>query len=183
MKDMRDILAAHAVRYPLWGVEDLYKLIHQSAMGSEHAVKDEGVVKDWLIRELEEMGPGPQEYLLDPIAPEGMILRVHLRPYARQGSDHRLLADAFIRTAREFQGSQKLIEDYKHNAVELARDDKLQIDHKEIIGFFEEMKLANYPAIHHSSAFSKHYRPAYRVVAKCFLPPEILDTDLASPRG
>jgi hypothetical protein len=175
MKDMRDILAAHAVRYPLWGVEDLYKLIHQSAMGSEHAVKDESKVEDWLVRELGEMGPGPEESLLDPISPDGLILRIHLRPFARHGFDHRLLADAFIRTASEFQGSRKLIEDYKQNAVELTRDDKLQIDHKEIIGFFEEMKVANYPAVQHSSAFSKHYRPAYRVVAKHYLPQKILD--------
>jgi hypothetical protein len=175
MEDMHNILAAHATRYPLWGVEDLYKLIHQSGMGSEHALKDESKVADWLLRELEEMGPGPEEPLLDPISPDGLILRVHLRPFARHGFDHSLLADAFIQTAREYQGSQKLIEDYKHNAVELARDDKLHIDRKEIIGFFEEMKAADYPAVHHSSAFSKHYRPAYRVVAIHYLPQKILD--------
>jgi hypothetical protein len=174
MKDMRDILAAHAERYPLWSVEDLYKLIHQSAMGSEHAIKEGVDVAGWLVRELEGMGPGPEEPLLDPISPDGSILRVHLLPFARHGFDHGLLVNAFIRTAREFQGSQKLIEDYKGNAIELARHGKLQIDRKEITGFFEEMKSANYPAIHHSSVFSKHYRPAYRVVARLYLPQEIL---------
>lgn len=173
MKDMRDILADHAVRYPLWCVEDLYKLIHQSAMGSEHAVKEEGKVRVWLLREFEEMGPGPEEPLLDPISPDGSILRVHLRPFVRHGFDHRLLINAFIQTAREFQGSQKRIEDYKENAVELARDGNMQIDPKEIIGFFGEMKAADYPAIHHSLGFSKHYQPAYRVVANRYLPQEI----------
>jgi hypothetical protein len=174
MKDIRDILTAHTARYPLWCVEDLYKLIHQSAKGSEHAVKDETVVEDWLVRELAEMGPGPEEPLLDPIAPDSAIFRIHLRPFSKHGFDPMLLVDAFIRTAREFQGSQKLIEDYKKSAVELARDDKLQIDREEIMGFFGEMKAANYPAVHHSSAFRKHYRPAYRVVAGACLPPEIL---------
>jgi hypothetical protein len=172
-KDIRDILAAHAKRYPFWGVEDLYKLIHQSAMGSEHAVKDERKVADWLVRELEEMGPGPEEPLLDPISPDGSILRVHLRPFAQRGFDHGLLLNAFIQTAREFQGSQKRIENYKENVVELVREDKVQIDPKEIFRFFEEMKAIDYPAVHHSPVFSEHYRPAYRVVANRYLPQDI----------
>ena len=107
------------------------------------------------------------------VSPDGSILRIHLRPFARHGFDHSLLLNAFIQTAREFGGLQKLIEDYKENAVKIARDGKLHIDPEEITGFFEEMKAANYPAVHHSSAFSKHYRPAYRVVANRYLPQEI----------
>lgn len=174
MKDMRDILTAHAGRYPLWSVEDIYKLIHQSALGSEHAVKDESKVADWLLHELEEMGPGPDEPLLDPISPDDSIFRIHLRPFSKHGFDPMLLTDAFIRTAREFQGSQKRIDDYKDSALELVFDNRLHIDRHEIIRFFDEMKTVNYPAVHHSSAFRKYYRPAYRVVAHCCLPPEIL---------
>jgi hypothetical protein len=170
---MRDILAAHAVRYPFWSVEDLYKLIHQSAMGSEHAIKEEAKVDDWLVRELREMGPGPEEPLLDPISPDGLILRVHLRPFARHGFDHKLLVNAFLRTAKEYQGSHKRIEDYRENAVELVREGKLQISTGEIIRLFAEMKANNYPAIHHSPLFGQHYRPAYRVVASLYLPKEI----------
>jgi hypothetical protein len=35
---MRDILIEHARRYPCWELDDVYKLIHQGAMGSKHEV-------------------------------------------------------------------------------------------------------------------------------------------------
>jgi len=36
----RQILAAHVKRYPRLGIQDLYKLVYQGAMGSEHASSD-----------------------------------------------------------------------------------------------------------------------------------------------
>ena len=36
----RQILAAHVKRYPRLEIQDLYKLVYQGALGSEHAVSD-----------------------------------------------------------------------------------------------------------------------------------------------
>ena len=36
----KQILAAHVKRYPRLEIQDLYKLVYQGAMGSEHAVSD-----------------------------------------------------------------------------------------------------------------------------------------------
>jgi hypothetical protein len=172
--DMRRILTDHAIRYPSWSVEDLYKLIHQSAMGSEHALDDEVKVREWLLRELQEMGRGPEEPLLDPISPDGVILRVHLRPFARHGLECELLLDAFVRTAMQFRGSQKLVDEYRDLAVELALQGALTISARDVIHFFERMKANAFPAIHHSRLFESRYRPAYRVVASPYLSPEVL---------
>jgi len=172
--EMRNILTDHATRYPAWTLEDLYKLVHQSAMGSEHSVKDEVAVREWLIRELGELGRGPQEPLLDPISPDGLIIRVHLRPYARLGFDDALLLEAFLRTAREFRGSNDLVERYGKVAVELIREGKLQVREDDVNRFFAEMRACAYPAVHHSPVFEERYRPAYRVVSSRFLQPEIL---------
>jgi hypothetical protein len=173
IKDMREILADHAGRYPFWTEEDLYKLVHQAALGSEHALKEKAGVAERLLRELEALGPGPEEPLLDPLAPGGAIIRVHLRPFARRGLDPGLLADAFIRTAQEFRGSPQRIEDYREIAAELALAGRLQVSQEALQRFFGEMKAAAYPAVHHSAAFAAHYRPAYRVVAGWILPDEI----------
>ena len=67
---MRTILAGHARRYPRWTEEDLYKLVHQAALGSEHAVQDEALARERLAREIAVLGPGPEEPLLDPLSPE-----------------------------------------------------------------------------------------------------------------
>jgi len=172
--EMRNILTDHAGRYPAWSVEDLYKLIHQSATGSEHALKDDVAAREWLVRELGEVGRGPEEPLLDPISPDRLIIRVHLRPYARLAFDDGLLLQAFLRTAREFRGSNDLVERYGKVAVELAREGKLQVRDGDVIRFFAEMRASAYPAVHHSPVFEDRYRPAYRVVSSRFLQPEIL---------
>jgi hypothetical protein len=173
IKDMRAILADHARRYPRWTEEDLYKLVHQAALGSEHAIKEKAGVAARLIRELETLGAGPEEPLLDPLAPDSTIIRVHLRPFTRLGLDPGPLAEAFLQTAQEFQGSPQCIEDYSGIAEELALAGRLGISQEALQRFFGEMKTNGYPAVHHSVRFRAYYRPAYRVVASNFLPGEI----------
>jgi len=85
-------------------IQDVYKLLHQAAMGSEHAVSNPESARGWLIRELAEMGEGVPEPLIDPISPDDEIVRVHMRPYVAAGYDPDLLLDAFIRTANEYRG-------------------------------------------------------------------------------
>ena len=171
---MRRILTAHAARYPLWALDDLYKLIHQAAVGSEHAVSDEAHARDWLTRELAGLRPGPEEPLIDPISPGSEVLRVHLRPFVRLRLEGELLLQSFIRTAREFQGSADRIVEYAETAADLARGGLLSFDGDELAKFLARMKEAGFPAVHHSPAFEAEYRPADRVVARHELPPEII---------
>ena len=171
---MRRIIATHAARYPHWGIDDLYKLLHQAALGSDHAVSDEARARDWLAQELESLDPGPEEDLIDPISPSGEVVRVHLRPFVRLRLDGELLWEAFIRTAREFRGSADRIVEYGEIAADLALGGLLQFDADEITDFVARMNQAGFPAIHHSPAFEAEYRPAYRVVARLKLPVEII---------
>jgi len=101
----RRILENHFLRYPQMQIADLYKLLHQAALGSEHAVRDERVARDWLEDELVEMGDGPDDPLMDPLTPDGQILRVHLRPYRRAGKKSEMLLKAFIQTANEWRST------------------------------------------------------------------------------
>ena len=57
--EISSILLDHQKRYPLWQIKDVYKLLHQAAMGSEHAVQDEDGVRSWMERELKEMEEVP----------------------------------------------------------------------------------------------------------------------------
>jgi hypothetical protein len=171
---MRNVIVEHAKRYPLWELDDLYKLVHQAALGSEHAVTDERAARDWLARELAGMGPGPDEALVEPISPNGAIVRVHLRTCARLGLAPERLLQAFLRTAREFRGSVEAIERSLTEAEHLARDGLLPFERDAVTRFAARMALARFPAIHHSTAYEAVYCPAYRVVAAEFLSPEFL---------
>ena len=167
------ILADHARRYPGLEVADLYKLLHQAAMGSEHAVSDKEAVRAWLEREMAAMGPGPEEPLVDPIAPHGEIVRVHLRPFLAAGHDPEELLDAFLRTADAYRGSIARLRRYWETAEEMARQGRLPLAHNEICEFGERMARQGFPAIHHSEIYQRVYRPAYRVLARPFLPQPI----------
>lgn len=166
----------HARRYPLLAESDVCKLLHQAALGSEHAVKDAVRVQAWLERELAEMGPGPDEPLIDPISPDGAILRVHLRPLVRLGLDPYRLNQAFIQTANTFPGSPQRFDDYAACAVQLAADGELPCTARGLQAFITQLRQAGLPAVHHSEVYTHSYRPAYRVVAAHLLPPGFLTT-------
>ena len=117
---INQVIKAHLLRYPQMQIADMYKLLHQAALGSEHAVRDEQAVRDWLERELSEMEAGPNDPLFDPISPDGKILRIHLRPYVRAGKNPEPLLRAFIQTANEWHGSPETLKEYGTAAANWA---------------------------------------------------------------
>jgi hypothetical protein len=168
-KALQRILAGQIERYPQMQPVDLYKLLHQASLGSEHAVPDEAAVRAWLVRELAEMSDGPQEPIVDPISPGEEIVRVHLRPYMAAGGDPERLLAAFCRTAREFRGSKARLKESGEAVVQMAQEGLLPFASGALRELLHERKALRFPAAHHSRLYQALYRPAYRVVAAAFL--------------
>jgi len=126
---LEQVLELHMVRYPKMQPEDLYKLLHQAAMGSEHAIASREAARQWLLREIEKLhryAPDPlDEAMIEPISPDGRLVRVHLRPYLRMAGDLELLLDAFLLTAESFAGESRTLDLYCEQAVNLAREGTL----------------------------------------------------------
>lgn len=158
------ILRAHLARYPAMQIQDVYKLVHQAALGSEHAVSSLEGVRKWMERELAEMGEGPVEPVLDPISEDGQILRVHLRPFVAGGGDPSVLLDAFIQTANEYRGDAQTLKTYWKSATNVGHFPPAEMD-----DFIQSMQAEIYPAVHHSPQYESLYRPAYRVVWRKFI--------------
>jgi len=170
---LRQILMDHNRRYPRWGVEDVYKLLHQAAMGSEHAAPEEALARAWLDRELSQMGPGPAEGVVDPISPDGEVVRVHLRPFVAEGHDPQKLVAAFLRTARDHPASVATLESSCRQAVLVAADGAMPFTAGALRAFLQEVASRRYPPVHHSAMYRASYRPAYRVVSQRALRAEI----------
>ena len=173
---MRAILIEHSQRYPQWAINDLYKLIHQSVMGSDHALSSEDRVRDWLKTELNSLVPGPDEPLIDPISPGGQIVRIHLRPFSKLNLEEEKLLQAFIHTAQTVTPDPNRLLEYAVLAKRLAEDGHLSFDADEISVYFQELRDSGFPAVHHSLIFKDKYLPAYRVVARDLIPEEILES-------
>lgn len=167
---IQQVLAWHAQRYPLWQPQDIYKLLHQAAMGSEHAVPGREQVREHLEQELLNLPDGPSEQLIELIHPEGAIVRLNLRALMRQNLSPVVVLEAFLQTAEEFPGSLQYLEEYMTRALELVRDERFGTDMNELEAFFSRMKEEHYPAVHHSEVYVREYSPAYRVVANRLLP-------------
>lgn len=170
---MRTILIAHARRYPVWEINDLYKLLHQASMGNEHAAPEESKARQWLLDEIRRLGEGPAEPLVDPISPDLSVVRVHLRPFAQADTSVEELLAAFLNTARRFPASETRLEEYGRVAVQLAGEGLIPFSAAQLFGFLDQMQARGFPAVHHSPPYTAVYRPAYRVVARQFLPPGI----------
>ncbi len=168
--EWRVVISAHVSRYPEMGAADLYKLLHQGAMGSEHAVESVEAARQWMDDEVATLGDGPLEPLVDTIAPAGAHIRVHLRPFIEYGGDPVALLSAFVRTANAGTGSEETLSCALDTALAMARDGRLPWDEAELARYFDDRRHEGNPAVHHSDDFESLYRPAYRVVAAEFLP-------------
>ena len=153
--------------YPEMEIQDLYKLVYQGVMGSGHAVSSEAAAQNWLQQELAGvLNESHNEPLAEDISADGKVLRINLRPYSAAGGDTDRLLTSFIRTGREYRGTnEELIFWWKAAA---SIDGCFGIE--EMTEFIEVQQAAYFPAVHHSQGYRDLYKPSYRVVLReiCF---------------
>lgn len=174
---MRSILIDHARRYPAWQIEDLYKLLLQASRGAEHVALNRESARRRMDEEFASLVDGPVEPLLDPIAPSGIYVRVHLRAFATLDLNPDHLVNAFITSMENLPHSRDGYAGFSSVAAALCREGLLPFIEPKVTSFLEGMQAASLPAIHHSSVFVENYYPAYRVVESQFLPKEWLSMD------
>ena len=165
----RGILSDHARRYPRMAIQDLYKLIFQASFGSEHAVTSLSDTEAWLTRELDALGRGPEEPMVDPISPHGHLVRIHLRRYVAVGGEQTRLLEAFMRTACDYHGTVSVLYRLWRYAEDMAAAGLLPFSCNALRKFLTERQAQGFPAVHHSEAYTQIYRPAYRVVHRGFM--------------
>ena len=168
-EEFKSIVEDHCALYPGMQLEDLYKLAHQSAMGSEHEISDESIARRWLSSELGKLPETSDEPLMDIISPDRTIARIHLVPFNNRGGEPEKLLQAFIRTGNEYTGSRENLRTFCLNIREMALQGALPIPVDSFQSFFDWVKAQCYPAIHHSKFYSQACQPHYRIVASNFL--------------
>ena len=169
MKFVSQLLSAHLERYPAMQPDDIYKLLHQAALGPGHAVKDAAVARAWLEKEAAELGPGPVEPDKDVISPDGRLARVHLRSWLAAGRNLDDLNRAFVETANSYPPSRERLEKFCGCLGDLAGAGGIPFAQQEVVAHFDRIAQASYPVLHHSKTYSDAYKPAYRVVAIDYL--------------
>lgn len=161
------LIRAHLERYPAAQIADVYKLLHQGVFGPGHAIVSKKAAREWLEHEAGQQTPVAEEVLIESVHPDGLIVRVHLRPYlAHQGSLSALL-DAFVRSADQVHGDPGTMARWWQLFETLCREGELcsQVcEQREAVLFGRVRAREHWPAVHHSPAYCQAYRPVYRVL-------------------
>jgi hypothetical protein len=169
--------------------QDIYKLIHQGVYGPGHIISSAVRARRALATECRlqnadgRMQNGGEEDLLESIDPDGRLVRVNLRPLihaAEVGSqrpkakrqnrgraDTGWLAGALVESARQVKRDPGQMKRRLAAAVRWCRKN-LPRQAAELERIAARAQASGYPAFHHSPAYARAYRPAYRVVlASC----------------
>ncbi len=161
------LILRHLERYPLSGIEDVYKLLHHGAFGPGHAITNRKVAREWLERDWNGLSEESGMVLVESVHPSGEVVRLHLRPYRDAGGDLRKLLDAFIASAGEYPGNPELMISWWAIFEELTRGplaDRFDARLAALIG--RTRAREGWPATHHSPTYEKAYKPAYRVLSR-----------------
>lgn len=147
-------------------IEDAYKWLFQAASGGEHAIPDEESARRWLEREWASLGETPPgEPLVVSLRPDGALVRLNLRPFRDRGGHVGDLLEAFLRSARSFEPDAALFrESWASLGLKLSAHPLGPLNRTEWSRLEAAMQAKGYPAVHHSAAFAKARRPAYRVL-------------------
>jgi hypothetical protein len=166
MKFIGQLLARHLRRYPAMQLDDIYKLLHQAALGPGHAVTNPAAARKRLDEEIAALdregdtGEGP-----DIISPDGRLARVHLRPYLAAGGSVDALNRAFVDTANTYAADPDKLVRFCGCLGDLAQSGAIPFERADLEQYFAGIAQDGYPAVHHSEAYRHAYHPAYRVVA------------------
>jgi hypothetical protein len=159
-------LREHLKRYPDMESEDIYKLVHQAAMGNGHLFTDTAGAKLYLLNELDEVRADTTEPLIEPLSPDGQIVRMNLRPFKARGGEADQLFDAMVRSANAFQQDPAKLARWWTEIMDEAEYGTIPTDRTTLQQLFDSMKMAGLPARHHSEAYEVAYQPAYRVLLR-----------------
>ena len=167
------VLVWHRRYYPLLRARDIYKLIHQGVYGPGHIISSAAAARQALACELaalqvrspNDKGRSQEELAVEPTDPENRLVRVNLRPLLGQGgsTDTEWLVSAMVESARRVKGDPEQMKRRLAAAVEWCRMN-LPRQAAELERMAARVEESGFPAFHHSPAYARAYRPAYRVV-------------------
>ncbi len=164
------IIDSHIKKHPKMQVEDVYKLIYQAAMGPAHFIKTREDSYKRLFNEVKNLKKTfiiSSEELCEEISPIGEVVRINIRPFIRKGGSVTLLNDEFYLSSRKIKKSKKNLIKYISLVGKILPKKEWPFSKKKWEMLVSDLKVQNYPAIHHSKRYRKLYSPSYRVVMEC----------------
>jgi hypothetical protein len=165
-----ELLTQHMAWYPLMQIQDVYKLVYQGVMGSEHMLPSREEYGRQLAKEYEALQTGSTLRLFEPVRADGELLRINLRPYKAKKSGPDGLISPLVETAKLVFGTKDELRLAWDGFLQLfLQGDGLGFVADEARRFTEKLEQQEYPPVHHSEIYTRNYQPAYRLIAIQFV--------------
>jgi hypothetical protein len=158
----RRLLQAHCATYPQLQIRDIWKFLYQSAFGCEHLLSSCAKVRERIEAEYASV-PRDAAPLVEEL--DGDYCRVHLS-CLNGGLSAETLGEWFCLSAKKEPCGMARLQQMLATAHDLVREGKLPFSEADFSAALASWAAEGYPAVRHSEAFGKAYRPAYRVVAR-----------------
>ena len=160
MEELKDILIAHARRYPLMHPCDAVKLIYQNEFGGGHLIRDKQAVLNYLRREYESVEKDSAMPLYEDIG--NGIVRVNLAAVKPEDLDQ--LGRDFIRSAAEHTGTRERFLQKLDVLRQLTAAGHFSFGMIEMEYYLSEYVKSGCPMVSHSEQYRQNYAPAYRII-------------------
>ena len=156
------LMEYHLLRYPHLRVQDAYKMLYQGEFGIGHLLGDGRGARQYLMEEIATMDTADRgEELLEPVSPDGHMVRVNLRPFRRLGLSSEVLLGAMLATVAETKGDTSRFVSVWEQFVVIARSGPFSPEDLRV--WDERVRRRDLPVAHHSPEYVREYLPAYRV--------------------
>ncbi len=165
------LIAGHLARYRAVALGDVYKLLYQGVLGPEHLIASAASFADRLRAEYAALPAAEDGPLWEEIRPDGKLGRLHLRPFKARGGDLAALVAACLWTAERAWGTwEELREVWALFAAQCRAGRWKEFPWPKVQAFSAWLQAQGYPAVHHSAAYCRANRPAYRLLARSLWP-------------
>lgn len=163
-----EYLREHAVKHPSTEPLDVIKLCYQAAFGAEHLLEDREAAFQYLAKEYDQVQPDGAEPLYETIS-EG-VCRVNLRAWKSRNLPLEWLFLMFVETdVQPYQGGKEMFQECLRDAGRLANENVFGFHREKWEEFLKDYPAEEPVAVHHSEAYRRAEKPAYRLVCSRFI--------------
>lgn len=168
--EIESMIKAQLAMYPEMLEQDWYKLFHQASMGSRHLGVDDSLIYNYLLGEWDRIEASNQEPLVEYIAPDSSMVRIHLRPYKAKGGTPEAVFEAMKKTWETFEPSENRLQELMDELLAVAGMERIGVQKEVLARLIETQKNTGFPPMHHSELYESKYKPAYRVIERQYIP-------------
>ena len=163
MKEIIELLIYHNENFPLWQIQDVYKLLYQNEFGSEHMLGSFEETYKYLENEYSSIEVR-EEASFVPIG-SGLV-RLNLHSAKTKGWPMRVINRLFHMVALGSSGSLDSFQQKLTIVRALCQSEMLPFATTEWDSFITEQEHNSFPAMRHSATYRESYQPAYRLACE-----------------